>query len=95
LFELDAWTAEHTWWQENHAAMAAPSQEMEPISSLGNDTRVDFPILHQVYPTAYTYPVFFFQVPFMTALFFGEITSIKIQELCEGAPLHQSSSIYR
>jgi hypothetical protein len=62
--------------------MAAPLREMEPISLLGHGTRVDFPILHQVCPTAYTYPVFCFQVPFMTALFFGEITGIKIQELC-------------
>ncbi|PWZ27210.1 Cysteine desulfurase 1, chloroplastic [Zea mays] len=29
------------------AAVAAPSREAEPVSSLGHRTRVDFPILHQ------------------------------------------------
>lgn len=32
------------------AAMAAPSREAEPASSLGDLTRVDFPILDQVSP---------------------------------------------
>jgi hypothetical protein len=32
------------------AAVAAPSREAEPAASLGDRTRVDFPILHQVTP---------------------------------------------
>ncbi|KAL6597387.1 hypothetical protein ACP70R_046827 [Stipagrostis hirtigluma subsp. patula] len=31
------------------AAVAAPSREAEPAASLGDRTRVDFPILHRVF----------------------------------------------
>ncbi|XP_035822507.1 cysteine desulfurase 1, chloroplastic-like isoform X1 [Zea mays] len=34
------------------AAVAAPSREAEPVSSLGHRTRVDFPILHQEFDDA-------------------------------------------